>query len=300
MSDVLAAAQIVDLPRIPIGQWAEGLVDWLDQNVGLGLELIDDAVRNSFDGILALLTWAPAEVMILLFTILAFVVRGWGFALFALLGIGFVESMGRFEPMMQTTALIIVASAIAIVISIPVGILAARSVGVSRVVRPILDLMQTMPPFVYLIPTVFFFSIGATPGVVATVVFALPPGVRLTELGIRQVDAEMVEAGQAFGAPPRQILSGIQLPLAMPSIMAGVNQVIMLSLSMVVIAGMVGAPGLGQSVYEAVTRVQIGAGAEAGLSVVILAIFVDRLTSAFGAGKGIWSRLRASPSMASQ
>ncbi len=143
--------------------------------------------------------------------------------------------------------------------------------------------MQTMPAFVYLIPTLFFFSIGVVPGIVSTIVFAMPPGVRLTELGIRQVDKEMVEAGHAFGAPPRQILTRIQIPLAMPTIMAGVNQVIMLSLSMVVIAGIVGAGGLGGEVLSGITRLDLGKGFEAGVSVVILAIYLDRLTAALGA-----------------
>jgi ABC-type proline/glycine betaine transport system permease subunit len=145
-----------------------------------------------------------------------------------------------------------------------------------------MDLMQTMPAFVYLIPAIFFFSIGPVPGVVATVVFAMPPGVRMTELGIRGVDKEMVEAGEAFGSPPRRILTRIQLPLAMPSVMAGVNQVIMLSLSMVVIAGMVGAGGLGNVVLNGIQRLEVATGFEGGLAVVILAIFLDRVTGALG------------------
>jgi ABC-type proline/glycine betaine transport system permease subunit len=169
-----------------------------------------------------------------------------------------------------------------VLVSIPLGIAAARNDVVSRVVRPVLDLMQTMPAFVYLIPAIFFFSIGVVPGVVATVIFALPPGVRLTELGIRGVDAEMVEAGEAFGTPPGRILTRIQIPLAMPSIMAGINQLIMLSLSMVVIAGMVGAGGLGNEVLEGIQRVDIAQGFEGGLAVVVLAIFLDRITVALG------------------
>src|SRR5699024_3625080 len=178
------------------------------------------------------------------------VLRSWRFGLFALLGFGLVVSMREFEAAMQTLSLVLVASVIAVVVSVPLGILCARSDRASVLVRPVLDLMQTMPPFVYLIPVIFF-NIGAVPGVVATIIFALPPGVRLTELGIRQVDTEVVEAGEAFGAPPAKILTGIQLSLAMRSIMAGINQVIMLSLSIVVIAGMVGAEGLGTNIYQA-------------------------------------------------
>ncbi|WP_316294219.1 ABC transporter permease, partial [Clavibacter michiganensis] len=153
---------------------------------------------------------------------------------------------------------------------------------VRSVVKPVLDFMQTMPALVYLIPAIVFFSIGVVPGLVATVIFALPPGVRFAELGIRGVDSETVEAGQAFGATPGQILRGIQLPLAMPTIMAGVNQVIMLALSMAVIAGMAGADGLGKEVVQALSTVNLAKGVEAGLSVVIIAVFLDRMTAALG------------------
>src|SRR5680860_810541 len=172
-------------------------------------------------------------------------------------------------------------SAATVLISIPLGIAATRSELVSTILRPVLDFMQTMPAFVYLIPAITFFGIGKVPGVVATVVFAMPPAVRLTELGIRQVDKEVVEAGEAFGSSPLQILTRIQIPLALPTIMAGVNQVIMLALSMVVIAGIVGAGGLGAVVIRGITRLQVGLGFEGGLAVVILAIFLDRITAAF-------------------
>ncbi|MCA1187701.1 MULTISPECIES: proline/glycine betaine ABC transporter permease [unclassified Saccharopolyspora] len=268
-----------ELPRVPLGDWFQALVNFLDDTIGPVFDFIDLVVRSAVDGLTAALLWPPSWVLVLLLAALGWWLRGWRFALFALLGFGLVVSMREFPPTVQTSALVLVASAIAIAVAVPLGVLAARSRVVSRVVRPVLDLMQTMPAFVYLIPVIFFFNIGSVPGVVATVIFALPPGVRLTELGIRQVDAEVVEAGHAFGAPPRRILTGIQLPLALPSIMAGINQVIMLSLSMVVIAGMVGAEGLGTEVYTAVTRVQLGAGFEAGVAVVILAVYLDRITA---------------------
>ncbi|MBE9373521.1 ABC transporter permease subunit [Saccharopolyspora sp. HNM0983] len=277
MADPLLAAQF-QLPRIPIGDWIQDLVTWLENNIGPVFDFIDLVVRSLVTGLTTGLTWLPELVMVLLLAVLGLVLRSWKFALFALIGFGLVVSMQEFEATMQTLSLVLVASVIAVVLSIPLGILCARSNRASVIVRPVLDLMQTMPPFVYLIPVIFFFNIGAVPGVVATIIFALPPGVRLTELGIRQVDTEVVEAGEAFGAPPMKILTGIQLPLAMRSIMAGVNQVIMLSLSMVVIAGMVGAEGLGTNIYQAVTRVQLSAGFEAGLSVVILAVYLDRIT----------------------
>jgi glycine betaine/proline transport system permease protein len=227
-----------------------------------------------------LVTTPLSLLMILLLSLLALSVAGWRMGLFALIALTLVASVDQWTNAMDTLGLVLVASLVAVVIAIPIGVLAAYNTTVSKIVKPVLDLMQTMPAFVYLIPAIFFFSIGAVPGVVATIVFAMPPGVRLTELGIRQVDRELVEAGEAFGAPTRRILTGIQLPLALPTIMAGVNQVIMLSLSMVVIAGMVGAGGLGSQVYQGISRNDGALGFEAGIAVVILAIFLDRLTAA--------------------
>jgi len=178
----------------------------------------------------------------------------------------------------QTMALVISASIIALLIGIPLGIWASRSDRAESVIRPILDFMQTMPAFVYLIPAILFFGVGNVPGIVATVIFALPPAVRLTNLGIRGVQEDVVEASIAFGSTKRQLLYKVQIPLAMPTILAGVNQVIMLSLSMVVIASMVGAGGLGQAVYRGILKADVGLGFEAGLGIVILAIILDRLT----------------------
>ncbi|MDA3647594.1 proline/glycine betaine ABC transporter permease [Saccharopolyspora indica] len=268
-----------ELPRIPVGSWFAAVVDWLNDSIGPVFDFVDLVLRSAVGGLAQALTFLPPLVVVLVFAALGWWLRSWRFGLFSLIGFGLIASVQEFEAAMQTLSLVLVATAIAIAIGIPVGILMARSSEVSAVLRPVLDLMQTMPAFVYLVPVIVFFNIGEVPGVVATVIFALPPGVRLTELGIRQVDTEVVEAGEAFGAPPRKILTGIQLPLAMPSIMAGVNQVIMLALSMVVIAGMVGAPGLGSNIYEAVTRVQLAQGFEAGLAVVILAVYLDRITA---------------------
>lgn len=225
-------------------------------------------------------TNAMALLMILLLSLLALSVAGWRMGLFAVIALTIVASVGQWTNAMDTLGLVLVASLVAVVIAIPIGIIAAYNDLVSKIAKPVLDLMQTLPAFVYLIPAIFFFSIGAVPGVVATIVFAMPPGVRLTELGIRGIDKELVEAGEAFGAPRSKILTGIQLPLALPTIMAGVNQVIMLGLSMVVIAGMVGAGGLGSEVYQGITRNDGALGFEAGIAVVILAIFLDRLTAA--------------------
>lgn len=270
------------LPSIPVGETAEVTFDWLNAN----LEFLFDAVRDLMGflvgGLTDLLVAVPSLLMVALFAALGLVLRSWQFALVSLLALALMVSMRMWEPAMETLALVLVATLIAVLIAVPVGILAARNDTVSTAVRPVLDFMQTMPAFVYLVPAVTLFSIGVVPGVFATIIFALPPGVRLTELGIRQVDAETVEAGEAFGGTPGQILRGIQLPLALPTIMAGINQVIMLALSMAVIAGLVGAGGLGQLVTSSISTLDIGLGFEAGLSVVILAIFLDRLTAAIG------------------
>ncbi|MBX6766840.1 MAG: proline/glycine betaine ABC transporter permease, partial [Actinomadura rubrobrunea] len=266
------------MPRVPVGDWFADAVDWLTDNVSWLFEAIGSAVEGAVDGLTGLLTAPPPLVLIGVFTLLALFLSGWRLALFTLVGFALIDSMELWEPAMDTLALVLVSTVVALVLALPLGIAAARSDVTSRLLRPLLDFMQTMPAFVYLIPAIFFFSVGVVPGVVATVIFALPPGVRLTELGIRGVDAEMVEAGEAFGTPPGRILTRIQIPLAMPSIMAGVNQLIMLALSMVVIAGMVGAGGLGDEVLQGIQRVDIAKGFEGGLAVVVLAIFLDRIT----------------------
>lgn len=226
---------------------------------------------------------------------LAWLVVDWIMGVVSFLLLAFIISVEQWTNAMESLAMVLTAVLIALVIGIPLGILAARSNRFSKVVRPVLDLMQTMPAMVWLVPVLFLFSLGVTAGVVATVIFCLPPGVRLAELGIRQVDSEVVEAGQAFGGSPWQILRGIQLPLAMPTIMAGVNQVIMLALSMVVIAGLVGAGGLGGDVTSSMATVDIGLGFEAGLSVVALAIYLDRVTASVGSAKR-----RVSPKVADE
>jgi glycine betaine/proline transport system permease protein len=268
--------------RIPLGTWADVLVDWLTLNVGRAFDVIRMILRWGYDAFELVLSTPPFWAVALVLAALAFLAKGWKLAVGALIGFAVIYGVDQWDNAMATLALVLVASIVALVIAIPVGILAARNTTVSQLVRPVLDFMQTMPAFVYLIPAVVLFRVGVVPGLVATVIFALAPGVRMTELGIRQVDKEVVEAGQAFGAAPGRILRQIQLPLALPTIMAGVNQVIMLALSMVVISGMVGAAGLGQDVVQALQRVDVALGFEAGLSVVILAMFLDRVTAALG------------------
>lgn len=279
--------------RIPVGEWAEAIVDWIRDNLAWLLSAISDGLGWLIESLTGALLSLPIVVFVIIAALLGWFVRSWKFAIGTAISFVLVLAMGQWVGAMQTLALVVVATLIAVVIAVPVGILAARSNRFSAIIKPVLDLMQTMPGLVYLIPAIVFFSLGDVPGLVATVIFALPPGVRLTELGIRGVDAETVEAGMAFGATPGQILRGVQLPLAMPTIMTGVNQVIMLALSMAVIAGMAGADGLGKEVVQAMSTVDIAKGAEAGLSVVLLAVYLDRLSAALGQPSAYDSSLRA-------
>lgn len=271
------------VPRIPVGDWIESGFDWVQDTMGDAFDVLADAIEGTVSSLTDLLQWPPALVTVAILAVLAWLVRDWKLALGSALSLLAVVGMDQWDNAMQTLSLVVVATAAALVLGIPLGIAAARWDTVSRVVRPVMDLMQTMPAFVWLVPVVTLFSIGVPAGLVATVIFALPPGVRLTELGIRQVDAEVVEAGHAFGGTPRQILRDIQLPLATPTVMAGVNQVIMLALSMAVIAGLVGGGGLGSAVTTSISRLDVGLGFEAGLAVVVLAIYLDRITAAVGA-----------------
>jgi glycine betaine/proline transport system permease protein len=271
------------MPRIPVGDAIDTVIQWLIHNAGPLFDGISAVLLFCVNVVYRLLAAPVSFVLIaILALIAALVARRAGIVAFTVLGFLLIDGMQLWTQTLQTLAVVIVAAVIALAIGVPIGILAARSGGASVALRPVRDLMQTLPVFVYLIPAVFFFGIGVIPGVVATAVFAIPPAVRLTELGIRQVDREIVEASHAFGARPGQVLREVQIPLAMPSIMAGVNQVIMLALSMVVVADMVGADGLGGVVVRGVTQLDIGTGFEGGLAVVILAIYLDRVTGAAG------------------
>lgn len=230
----------------------------------------------------ARLEWYAPALLIAVMAAIAWLLAGNGVAVFSLAGLALVWGMGLWIPTVESLALALAATLFALVAGIPLGIAAARSSWVDQVLRPFLDLMQTMPAFVYLIPAVIFFGLGEVPGAMATLIFSMPPAVRLTALGIRQVPGEIVEAAQAFGSTSWQMLVKAQLPIALPTILAGVNQTIMLSLSMVVIAGMIGAGGLGSVVLGGITQMKLGLGFEGGLAVVILAIYLDRVTQALG------------------
>ncbi|TGD09468.1 ABC transporter permease subunit [Brevibacterium sp. S111] len=269
-------------PRLPVGDWVNDFLTWFIGAFQWLLDIINFILSGLYEVLYLVFSSPIYLVMIIILAAIAFFAAGWKVALFTLIGFYFVRALDQWDNTMSTLALVIVAVLVALIIAIPLGILAAKVSWVSTVVKPVLDFMQSMPALAYLVPAILMFSIGQTPGAVATIIFALPPGVRLTELAIRQVNTEVVEAGQAFGASSGHILSKIQIPLAMPTIMAGVNQVIMLALSMVVLAGMVGAGGLGGAVVGGIQNVDVPLAVEAGLAVVVIAIFLDRVTAALG------------------
>ncbi|WP_343318916.1 ABC transporter permease [Sphingobacterium multivorum] len=266
---------------IDIGQYIAVAVNWLTDHLEPFFNLIKNTGNASIIGLEWVLTTIPFFIIIALFTALAWWKSGKGVAMTTLLGLTLIYLMGFWIATMETLALVLVATLTALVISVPLGVWAAKNKLAAKIIRPLLDLMQTMPAFVYLIPAVLFFSIGKVPGAFATIIFAMPPAVRLTTLGIDAVPKDIVEAARSFGATNSQILFKVELPLATKTILAGINQTILLSLSMVVIAGMIAAGGLGEKVLEGINNLDIGLGFESGLSVVILAIILDRITQGF-------------------
>lgn len=263
--------------KIPLGDWVENLVNFLINNFQGPLNSFSDFIGSIVSGAEAILEFPHPLVLIAIFALIAWKLKGKRMALFAALGLGLVLNLQMWDPLIVTLASIITSVFIALIVGIPVGIIKAHNKTLDLITRPILDFMQTIPPFVYLIPALMFFGLGNVSGVIATVVFAIAPPIRLTYLGIQQVDEELKEAGHAFGAKWWQILFKIELPGAMPSIMMGINQCIMLSLSMVVIAAMIGVGGLGKPVLRSLNTVNIGLGFEAGLGVVIIAMVLDRI-----------------------
>ena len=266
---------------LDIGAGFAKIIDWLTDNADWLFDFIAVVVEGFLDSINWLFNFPPAIVMIVIFTLLAWKIAGRGVAVFTVLGFSLVAYMGYWSETMDTLSLVFSAVIFALITGIPLGIWASKSDSAWKVLRPVLDFMQTLPAFVYLIPAVLLFRLGPVPGVIATLIFSLPPVVRLTNLGIRQVPVEIKEACRAFGATPKQMLIKAELPVALPTLMAGVNQTIMLALSMVVISGMIGAGGLGNVVLKGITQLKIDMGFEGGVSIVILAIFLDRVTQAF-------------------
>lgn len=264
--------------RFELGIYIEIFVKWLDRNFGGFFDAVNGIVLWLMINIENLLLWLPWWSVLIVVLVL-----GWRYislpasAIFAAM-LALVGAFGYWDHMMYTLAVVIASVVISLIFGIPLGILMAYSTKVQAVMRPILDFMQTMPSFVYLIPAILLFGLGKVPGVFATTIYAIPPVIRLTDLGIRQVSREMVEAAVSFGSSSWDVLTKVQLPQALPAIMAGVNQTTMMALSMVVIASMIGVKGLGMEVLIAIQRIDIGRGFEAGLGIVIIAIIIDRIS----------------------
>lgn len=269
--------------KLPLEDWVEWFVkDWLVPNFRPAFKAAQWPVEQVLNGFDAALQALPFTVIVLIFVLFAWRVAGRGVALFTLMSLALLEGVGVWGQTMTTLSMILTAVFFCAIVGIPLGILCAENDRVERTARPILDIMQTVPPFVYLVPIVMLFGVGVVPGVISIIVFALPPIVRLTNLGIRQVRAELVEAGYAFGATRMEVLLDIQIPLALRTIMAGLNQTLMLALSMAVIAALIGAGGLGLTVYTGLGRLDVGRAFIGGLGIVLLAIVLDRITQAMG------------------
>jgi len=283
MLDFITAAMAHPKDILPLGKWVNAGVKYLLDNGSEVFDAIGAVVESFAQGIESGLMAVPTWMMIGAAVALGFWRLGWKFAIFVLLALMLIFITGFWDQTIVTLSLTLSATLISLLWGVPLGILCARKDTVNALVRPVLDFMQTMPAFVYLIPAAMVFGLGRVPGIMATVIFAMPPVVRLTSLGIRQVNPEQIEAGNAFGCTGPQLLFKVQLPMALPTIMAGVNQTIMMALSMVIIASMVGAGGLGNDVLASIQRLDVGLGFESGLAVVLLAIILDRVTESFGA-----------------
>lgn len=267
---------------LPLGSWINTAVSFLmDHNGGL-FDSAGRAIENGAGAIETTLQGLPAWLVMALVAGAAWRLVSWRFALFSALALLLIAVLGYWPHTMVTLGLTLSATLISLSLGVPLGILAARHRHLYAALRPALDFMQTMPAFVYLIPAVMLFGLGRVPGIIATVIFAMPPAVRLTAMGILQVDKEQLEAGQAFGASGWQLLFKVQLPLALPALMGGMNQTIMMALSMVIVTSMVGAGGLGGEVLSSIQQLNVGLGFESGLCVVLLAIILDRITQSVG------------------
>ena len=264
--------------NINLGVYVDNVVNWLIVNADSIFAAISKVMLGFLLGIQNFLMWVPWFVLVAIIFLAGTYVKNWKSGLTFAVMLTLIGAMGLWQEMMLSLAIIITSVIISIVIGIPLGILSAKSKKASMIMSPLLDAMQTMPSFVYLIPAVMFFGLGMVPAVFATIIYATPPAIRLTNLAITEVDKEMLEAAHSFGASPMNVLLKVELPQAFPTIMTGINQTMMMAVSMVVIASMIGAKGLGLNVLESINRLDIAQGFEAGLSVVFLAIILDRLT----------------------
>lgn len=269
--------------NVPLGKWVNQFVDWLVVNYGAAFEAFADSLLTVLVALEQVLRGAPWWVVLIAIAAITWhASKNWKLVIGLVVAMFAIGMLGLWDKAMQTLALMIVATSLSVLIGIPVGIAMAMSNRLRAVMLPILDTMQTMPSFVYLIPALMLFGLGKVPAILATVIYAAPPVMRLTDLGIRLVDQEVLEASRSFGASRKQILFGVQLPLALPNIMAGINQTTMMSISMVVIASMIGARGLGEQVLMGIQRLDVGAGMEAGVAIVLLAVVFDRIGQAYG------------------
>lgn len=269
------------VPQIPLAEWTENATKWIQEKFAFVFEPLKTYFGDFMDYVSGdLLVEIPPVLFILIVAVIAFFVSGkkFGLAAFSIVGLWFVYNQGLWDALMSTVTLVLLASLLSVIVGVPIGILMSKSKIANTIFTPILDFMQTMPAFVYLIPAVAFFGIGMVPGVFASLIFATPPTVRFTNLGIRQVSKDLVEASDSFGSTGAQKLFKVELPMARSTIMAGINQTVMLALSMVVIASMIGAPGLGSQVLSSLQRASVGPGFVAGIGIVILAIIIDRIT----------------------
>lgn len=265
--------------KIPIGRWGKQFFDFLTSNFSWFFRSISNSLKAVLDGLIELILVVPPIVAVLAIAALAlYLQRSWKLAIAVIIGLAFIVNQGLWKETVETLVLVVAAAAASMAIGVPLGIWAAHSERVWRWMNPILDLMQTLPTFVYLIPVLILFGLGIAPGLIVTVIFAAPAPIRLTYLGITSVPKPMLEAGEAFGATKRQLLWKVELPAALPTIMAGLTQCIMLCLSMVVIAALIGANGLGKPVVRALNTVNIPLGLEAGLAIVVVAIILDRIS----------------------
>lgn len=264
--------------KIPLGQWMETGVDWLTLNAAGVFDAISYFLETAILFVVDIFKWMPPALPIVITALLAWLLhRSLPLVLFVVAALLLILNLGYWQEMLETFVLVFAATTISVLIGVPLGIMAAHRPWLYTLLRPILDLMQTVPTFVYLIPTLVLFGLGIVPGLISTIIFAIAAPIRLTYLGITKVPKELIEAGKAFGASRMKLLLKVELPAALPNIMAGITQCIMLSLSMVVIAALVGADGLGKPVVRALNTVNISQGFEAGLAIVLVAIILDRL-----------------------
>lgn len=270
------------MPKLPLAEWIDKFVEWMQDSWGDGLDAFSEGLGDKLDKITDLLNSVPWWVIVIVVAVIAWRASKLKLAIGSIIGLVLIWNLGLWSAFLDTLVLVICSALISMIIGFPLGILAGKKNGFQTFILPILDFMQTMPSFVYLIPALLLFGIGRVPALFATVIFSMPPIIRMTDLGIRQVPEDLIEVGESFGCTPIQLLIKVQLPVAIPTIMAGVNQTMMLALSMVVVSAMIGAEGLGGGVLEAIAQLKNGMGFEFGIAVVILAIILDRILQGVG------------------